>query len=264
MRAVLNELNDDLQRKLRLTRSIDHPGESGRARETIVRNFLASFLPTDLRIDTGFVMDAIGGKSRQIDIVIYRSNYHPVFEIGDVKHFLAEGVLAVIENKAAITSRETLRMALENIRSVKALDRTNAGRNYRVVGTQRGPPADPDHFNDQIFGAICTEASLARVTLEEEFLGFLRATPRREWFNFYADIRGIEASFARREGEGWAVTCRTEEAARLYVVERQRGEPGPLVELGAELANFLRVATLIDWSPQDYLERAGATSSVEI
>ena len=49
-------------------------------------------LPAELGIDTGFVIDAAGGVSKQIDIVIYRTSYHPVFEIGGVKYFLVESV----------------------------------------------------------------------------------------------------------------------------------------------------------------------------
>ena len=42
--------------------SIDHPGENGRAREAAIRSFLADILPPDFGIDTGFVIDALGGK----------------------------------------------------------------------------------------------------------------------------------------------------------------------------------------------------------
>jgi hypothetical protein len=66
-------------------------------------------------VSTGFVVDALGGKSKQIDVVVYRTDYAPVFEIGRVKHFLVESVVAVLEVKAAIDSQADLTRALENI-----------------------------------------------------------------------------------------------------------------------------------------------------
>ncbi|HAF11306.1 MAG TPA: hypothetical protein DCK98_14655 [Chloroflexi bacterium] len=257
--AILDELNEDVRRKLELTQSVGHPGEGGRAREHIIRDFVRRLLPDALGIDTGFVIDAVGGKSRQIDIVVYRTDYHPVFEIGGVKHFLVESVLAVIENKASISSREDLAAALENIRSVKALDRTNAGNNYRIVGTTRGSAVSPDDFNDQIFGAISTTKSLSLPVLEAELLAFVRRTPKRQWPNFYADASGVSAFYAEPDGGGLASSARTDRAQNLVVVDRTApGAPAPLVELGSELANFVRVAALLDFSPKDYLQLAGA------
>src|SRR5688572_19697791 len=105
--SIIRSMHDEVMLQLVLTNRIHHSGENGRAREDIIRRFLRRFVPAGLGIDTGFVVDSTGGISRQIDIVIYRDNYHPVLEIGGLKHFLVESVVAVIENKAAITSRET-------------------------------------------------------------------------------------------------------------------------------------------------------------
>jgi hypothetical protein len=98
------------------------------------------------------VVDGVGGKSRQVDIVVYRTGYAPVFQIGGVNHFLVESVAAVLEVKAGITSTAQLGSALENIRSVKALDRTNRHRNYRLIEDQQIPDrlegkVDPEEFS---------------------------------------------------------------------------------------------------------------------
>jgi uncharacterized protein DUF6602 len=265
VQKILEDLNADVLRKLELTKRIENPGESGRARENIIRDFVGRLLPGTLGLGTGFVIDAVGGKSRQIDIVVYRADYHPVFEIGQIKHFLVESVLAVIENKSAISSRADLASALENIRSVKALDRTNRGRNYRVVGTTPGPKVNPDNFADQVFGAIVTAQSLALATLEEELLAFLRKTSRREWPNFYADVHGVSAFYGIEREGGRVSGADPNDAVALCVTHRDVNTEAPLIEFGSELANFVRVATLVDFSPVDYLFRVrGANRATRI
>lgn len=83
------------------------------------------------------MIDAAGGISNQIDIVIYRDDYHSTFEIGEIKHFMVESVVAVIENKASMASSAALRQAFDNIKSVKRLDRTNKGNNIVIPGGEK-------------------------------------------------------------------------------------------------------------------------------
>jgi hypothetical protein len=42
-----------------LAREIDHPGESGTAREHALRELLRKYLPRRVEVDTGFVIDAM-------------------------------------------------------------------------------------------------------------------------------------------------------------------------------------------------------------
>ena len=101
------------RRRLELAQQIEHPGESGRAREQILTAFIEQLVPSSFGVSTGFVVDALGG-SRQLDVVVYQTDYAPVFEIGGVKHFLAESVVAVLEVKAVIDSKRDLTQALDN------------------------------------------------------------------------------------------------------------------------------------------------------
>jgi hypothetical protein len=252
VRQILEALNREVVNQLDLARAIAHPGESGHAREQIIAAFFRRLLPGSFGLSTGFVIDASGSISRQIDLVIYRTDYHPVFEIGGVKHFLAEGVEVVMEVKASIADRGTLHEALDNIKSVKRLDRTNRGKNYTLVGSQRGPAVDPNEFQHQIFGAIVTEASLGRETLEEELLAFLRSNPKTCWPNFYADIRHLSASYGKVGAAELTVVPDQAECLAMTDNASPNFVP-PIVELAMEVANFLRVAPLIDYSAADYL-----------
>ncbi len=142
---IIDSLANQALEALDLATAVGHPGESGRAREEVIRRFLAAIVPPDSGIDTGFVVDAVGGISKQIDIVVYRKSRYPILDIGGVKHFMVESVAAVFEVKSIIGSRELLVQALENVASVKALDRTGDARNVvltpggvRAVGLNGG------------------------------------------------------------------------------------------------------------------------------
>lgn len=257
IKTILTSLNKEVINSLDLAKSITHPGESGRAREQIIADFFRRFLPSNFGISTGFVIDAAGGISRQIDLVIYRSDYHPVFEIGGIKHFLAESVVAVMENKASTASTEKLSQALENIKSVKQLDRTGGGENYKVVGSWQAGKVSPNSFDDQVFGVILTEESLKRDTLRQELLKFLQSTPRSYWPNFYADVRHL-AAFYLRSTEPAEITVRPEEASFLAVTDDTSDNfVPPLIELASELLDFLRVAPLVDYRKTAYLLSGG-------
>ena len=65
IRDILLGLNGEVLGKLNGARLISHPGEAGRARENVIADALRSFVPDAFGIDTGFVVDALGGQSRQ-------------------------------------------------------------------------------------------------------------------------------------------------------------------------------------------------------
>lgn len=249
-KTILFSLNRDVLNQLDLANSIAHPAENGRAREQILADFFRRLLPSSYNISTGFVIDAIGGISKQVDLIIHRNDYYPVFNIGGIKYFPVESVAVVIENKASITNTEKLHQALDNIKSVKALDRTNQGKNYLIIGSNQGVAVDPDNFQHQIFGAILTEQSLSKETLRQELLQFMQANPRKAWINFYADVRNLSATYITSAQKATAVPS---DAEYLGITDSsaQNFIP-PLIELTFEVVNFLRIAPLIDYKATDY------------
>lgn len=256
--TILRALADETLARLALAPEIEHPGESGRAREQTLIAFIEHLIPSSFAVSTGFVVDALGGKSRQIDVVIYRTDYHPVFEIGRVKHFLVESVVAVLEVKAAIDKKARLLEALDNIASVKALDRTNRGSNAQLVDRiSLGAGVDQDKNNGQIFGAIVTERSLAR-NFSADLLTWLTAHPRREWPNIYVDAHRFVAQYrymwsdpgtAPRRVEGYQTML-----AEALAISRSRPHADPpLVILGRHLIDWFRVVPRVDFNPLSYL-----------
>jgi len=252
--AIMWALADEVTKQLDLARRIDHPGESGRAREQILTSFIHRLVPSTFGVDTGFVVDAVGGLSKQVDIVIYRNDYAPIFEIGAVKHFLVESVIAVMEVKAAITSISRLDQALENIRSVKSLDRSNGGKNYTLAGRNIGEHVNRDEFKHQVFGAIVTERSLSRDVLRDRLLSFLRAHPRREWPNIYADVSGPVTSYMH-SGDRPSLWADPAEGTHLWFEhpssEAYQRAPS-LFQLAYYLIDLFRVAPTVDFEPEAY------------
>ncbi len=140
--TILRALADETLRRLKLAGEIEHPGESGRAREQILMAFIQQLIPSSFGVSTGFVVDALGG--------------------------------------AAIDSHADLTRALDNIASVKALDRSNRGRNKLLSDRVRTElSVDRDAHAFQVFGVIVTERSLVK-DFEQDLVTWLSTRPRRE------------------------------------------------------------------------------------
>ncbi len=207
-----------------LAAETEHRGEAGMAREGALRELLARYLPKRAGVDTGFVIDATGARSKQLDIVIYDRTAATVFDIRRVKYFACETVIAVGQVKTGIRTRKMLSDALENIASVKELDRSNRDANttrpITGAGYSMSPPFtfDPKHkHRDQILGFVFTGASLREETLAEELRRWNASHPRTVWPNIYCDHNAFLASYEANDG----LTTSSMEAERLYIT----GEP---------------------------------------
>lgn len=255
--GVMRALAGTVLSELAAVKSITHPGENGRAREMILRTFLRAFVPPAFGVDTGFVIDAHGVLSRQIDIVIYRTGYHPVFEIGGVKHFMIESVAAVIENKAQITSTAVLEQALANVRSVKDLDRSGGGRNYVVADFHvRGPDVTEDPARFAVWSAIICQEVVSLATFADVLRADLASHPRSAWLDCFCAVHDFTTIYlAEVDGVREHRRLVTEDLTLLGVMPAQVGE-SPLVEFARLLADRLRSAPVIDFDPSRYFPSA--------
>lgn len=115
---------------------LDHPVTKGEHCESAWIDFFRSFLPNKYSVDKGFVFDAQGNVSEQIDIIIYDSLYSPLIfgtEAGE-KFITAESVYAVFDSKQKI-DKKTLADTNAKIASVANLKRSsrkiiNGGKIY--------------------------------------------------------------------------------------------------------------------------------------
>lgn len=247
--------------RLAIARVLDHPGESGRAREEAIRQHLQAFLPSGLGLETGFVIDGLGGRSRQIDLILYFSDYHPIFRVGGLPLVPVEAVIAVFEVKAEVGSTAVLADCYEVLASVKELDRSNLNKNYLLNDRE---PIKPDrtwweHFQLQVLGVVVAERSITPETWLDATQQWCSDHSRRSWPNFFVSAASFVGAYrgtpygASSPGMT-ADTTIAEELAVLPSVEPH----SPLAWLTEETLNFVRVARRVDYSPRDYLGAADA------
>jgi hypothetical protein len=187
-----------------LSKEIVHRLSSGEAREHALIALLRKYLPARAGVDRGFVIDATGRESSQLDVVIYDRTVGTVFEINGVKFFPCETVVAVGEVKSDIESTAKLADALAKLASAKALDRSNGGKNKIVSGpgvSLQGLVFDPTRIHrDQIFGFIFTSSSLSKECLLKQLQVHNAATPRHQWMNLFCDVRKFLLSYETSTG----------------------------------------------------------------
>lgn len=252
---VVHGMAEEVHSRLRAASIIGHPGEAGRARENIVRDFLRNLVPRGFSIDTGFVIDTQGGMSLQQDVVIYRDAYHPLFTVGGVKHFTIESASAVVEVKSRITSAAALRSALDNGASVKRLDRTGRGNNYTVVGSVRGEDVNPDHHIHQVYSAVLTVDCLSIESTRSELGTWLARHPRREWPNQVVATNKFSTAYIPSEPRVDQMNAQTLTFG-AFDSNQEFGHAKntyPILDFAQQLMSFLRVCPIIDYQPSAYL-----------
>jgi hypothetical protein len=221
-----------------LCREISHNQTSGEAREYALVSLLRKYLPLRVGIERGFVIDARGGESKQIDVVIYDKTVGTVFEVSGVKYFPCETVIAVGEVKSDIDSSTKLLDALNKLRSVKSLDRTNNGTNKLITGpglSINGIRFDPSTIHrDQIFGFIFTSSSMLKETLISHIQQYNASNPRQQWMNLFCDCRNFLISYERPG----ALYPSAMDATYLYCTEEIE-KPDLLLLFYCILANFV-------------------------
>jgi hypothetical protein len=86
--GIASAMADETLGRLAAADLVDHPGERGRARENIIRDFLTELVPRGFGASSGFIVDASGAQSRQQDIIIFRREYHPASQLAASSSFL--------------------------------------------------------------------------------------------------------------------------------------------------------------------------------
>lgn len=110
---------------------------------------LESILPTRYRVSKGFVIDADGCRSDQVDLLIYDRHFSPVLlDVGDYLFVPAEAVFAVLEIKQEM-NRDTIKYATDKVAAVRNLRRTSAPI-PNILG--KSDPITPKH----IIGGLMT------------------------------------------------------------------------------------------------------------
>lgn len=98
-----------------------HPGEYGRYRENVCKEFLKFIIPSRLDIGQGFIINTWNNISHQCDIVVYDPQNTPLIESSERQFFYPiETVVAVGEIKSTL-SKTALKEAINKLSNVKRM-----------------------------------------------------------------------------------------------------------------------------------------------
>jgi hypothetical protein len=176
LEQLLEFAAEDMATNLR-RRLLAHPGELGTAREQIIREFLDAYLPRRFQVSTGFAFDCSGRVSKQLDIVIFDSQICPRFETPGGKFlFPCEAIVAVGQVKSSLTSVAKLREALDNLSSVKVLDRSANGTAFDFRFREKLCPSE-NHLHQIFTFLFVTGKSMNSQTLALQLMEEAYATP---------------------------------------------------------------------------------------
>jgi hypothetical protein len=103
--------------------SVAHNGLKGSLNERAFADWLRPYLPGALEVSAGEVIDSTGGRSRQVDVVVYDAMTTPRFlSRGGIDVLPVEPVFAVIEIKTFL-NKEQIEKAFENMKAIKTLQK---------------------------------------------------------------------------------------------------------------------------------------------
>jgi hypothetical protein len=123
---VFRRVQTEMLSQLAIGRMFEHASSAGAATERHWIELFEHYLPKRYQATPGFIINAQGRRSRQIDLAIYDNFAAPlIFPHSAGVHVPIESVYAVFEVKPTI-SRQWLRDAGEKAASVRAL--TNSPR----------------------------------------------------------------------------------------------------------------------------------------
>jgi len=112
--------------KLRVTAMSQNPSIKGSSREEVIREFVRCFLPSSYAIGHGEVFSERNERSKQVDIIIHDELFSPVFKTADGGILVpCEAVYGIAEVKTRLDTTGW-RQALDNIASVKSLERATS------------------------------------------------------------------------------------------------------------------------------------------
>jgi hypothetical protein len=143
MRDAFIGVQEELMVKLSLAqKSISHPGTQGGVTEDHWIEIFRSYLPKRYEVAGGFVIDSRGGRSDQMDIVVYDKHFTPtLLDQQSHRYIPAEAVYAVFEAKPHI-DKPYLGYAGQKAASVRKLVRTTVPIQH-AGGTYPAKPPFP-------------------------------------------------------------------------------------------------------------------------
>ncbi|WP_445360215.1 DUF6602 domain-containing protein [Microbulbifer sp. EKSA005] len=151
---VFGLLSDRMQSYFERTkRLVGRPDEKGFPREEVVLNFLKEFLPKNIGIAKGYVINLSGGCSKECDIILFRES-SPLFKISPTNELYLipiEDVYGVIEVKS-ILDKKQYKNCQEKQESVLEIHKNRWVDEEEHI--HLGKPLKPDFAYDEPFFSV--------------------------------------------------------------------------------------------------------------
>jgi hypothetical protein len=249
LEKLIGAASDIMAIKLR-SKLLAHPGELGTAREQVVRDFLSAYLPKKFEVSTGFTFDCEGAISKQLDIVIYEAGNCPRFEIPGGKFlFPCEAVVAVGQVKSSVKSRQQLENAMENLGSVKRLDRSANGTAFDSRFGERLAPAQ-NHLHQVFTFLLITGAAMNPDSLGEILLDKAFESPREAMPNVIVALDRYLITYCCDDG-----VCPNVMHARGVAIQRAEKPSDPILRFYLLLGRALEVTRTSSLPYWEYLSK---------
>lgn len=160
--SLSNEIFYDTENK-----KLRHAAEFGAFRERVCSDFLKLYIPTNLKIGNGFLINKEDEVSTQCDLIIYDPEYTPLVEdAANHRFFPVETVVAIGEVKSTLSKTKLFEslIKLSKAKSLKKIDGKSPIRRYPGIQQE----AIGHHFDDPVSFLICEKLdfSIENLTIE--------------------------------------------------------------------------------------------------
>ncbi len=247
---LLTLASDRMKADLR-ERLIAHPGELGTDREEVIRSFLRAYLPKRFEISTGFVFDANGTVSKQVDIIIADLSVCAHFETaGGTRYYPCESVVAVGQVKSSLTSVKKFHDALENLESVKSLDRSARGRAFDIRFNEKIDQKS-NHLHQIFSFVLVTGRTISDAAIQGQFLDHIISREPHLWPNVFLALDRYLVTFCCDDG-----VCPNPMHARGIALQQAKDSPDLVMRFFLLLGRSIEVTRISGLPYWEYLNTA--------
>jgi hypothetical protein len=239
LRDAFVDMQAELELKLRRAlSSITHPGAKGAVNEEHWIDVFRAYLPNRYEVATGFVIDSLGNRSDQIDLVVFDRHFTPtLLDQQSHRYIPAEAVYGVFESKPHL-DKSYLEYAGQKAASVRKLHRTS------VAIAHAGGSYPPKALFPIIAGIVAPKSSWTDGLGET----FLKNLPTDKLEQLDCGVALEDGAFDSYDG---SVSVVPKEGALIYFLFRLLSR---LQSLGTVPA--------IDWSAYAGIVRVGNQSAM--
>lgn len=180
-----------------------HNYEFGAYRESLVREFLKTIIPSKLEIGQGFLINRNNATSKQLDLIIYDHNNSPLIEDQlNNRFFPVESVVGIGEVKSVINSKPQLKDILKTLAKNKKINR-DKNPEYVVHREDKEKDSNYKKVMDKPFSfLLCKKLNFKLDNIENEIEELYDGLDIKLWHNLIFSIEDGYIGYEHQENKG--------------------------------------------------------------